>query len=568
MRVTDAAGATRDPDERDTPVVDEGLLEALRADLLDAGFTVDGVADRLGPVAAAALHREQAVPARLAVSGADDPCGILLSFFTLGQPSSAAALDRALPRLRAVGARRLGLAVTVTPGSAGPADDESVTATATATAPATTTDTDSAAGGGSADEPLVARCDLRPYADERHDWWVASDLGELATGAALRTDHVLGIGGASTTLAAWTIRRPVDRALDLGTGCGVQALHLVGHARSVVATDVSERARDYALFNLALNRTESAASTASTASTGSTDPAPGVDVVLGDLLEPVAGQRFSLVVSNPPFVITPRGDDVPIYEYRDGGRSGDAVVRSLVRGLVDVLEPGGVAQLLGNWEVPAGRTWREVWQEWLDGVPLDAWVVQRETQDPAQYAELWSRDAGLTADGDTDDRRYAAWLRDFASRDVESVGFGVITLQRPESDRAPWRDLAEATGPVAAAMGPVLEAGLRARTWLAEHSEDEVLAVAWSCAPDVTEERHHVPGASDPSVILVRQGGGLGRAVRLDTLAAAYLGVADGELTAGAALDAIATLVEVPSETVRAAVLPVLRGLVADGILV
>jgi hypothetical protein len=116
-------------------------------------------------------------------------------------------------------------------------------------------------------------------------------------------------------------------------------------------------------------------------------------------------------------------------------------------------------------------------------------------------------------------------------------------------------------------MGPTIDAGLRARTWLAEHSDDEVLDVAWSCAPDVTEERHGRPGADDPSVILVRQGGGLRRVVRAGTVLAAYLGVADGSLTARAALDAIAALLDIDADAVRAEIVPQVRDLVADGLL-
>jgi SAM-dependent methyltransferase len=504
-------------------------------------------------VASAALHREQPLPALLATetaspsgstsghAGPPDPCGTLIRVFTLGRPVPAQALGEALPTLGVEGAVALGL-VRLENGRAGFAPG-------------------SATGSAVAGRQAVATCDLRPYGDDAHDWWVASDLSELAVGGPLRTDHVLGIGGASTTLASWTVRRRVERALDLGTGCGVQALHLTGHAGAIVATDISERALAYAAFNLALAASEGSGAV------------PDVELVAGDLLDPVAGQRFSLVVSNPPFVITPRDQALPLYEYRDGGRPGDVLVRSLVQQVGNVLEPGGIAQFLGNWEVPAGRAWREVWTEWLDdqaeqGVALDAWVVQREMQDPAEYAELWARDGGATPGSEAHSQLYAAWLRDFASRDVESIGFGVVTLQRPATDRPTWRSLDEAHGPVAAPMGPAVDAGLRSRTWLAEHSDDEVLAVAWSCAPDVTEERHGVPGAEDPTVILVRQGGGLGRVVRAGTLLAAYLGVADGELTAGAALDAIATVLELEPADVRAELVPQLRDLVADGLLV
>ncbi|HET9631118.1 MAG TPA: methyltransferase [Terrabacter sp.] len=535
----------------DTPVVDERLLALLRADLTAAAFTVDGVAARLGPVASAALHREQPLPALLATEpptpptlsgGHGDACGVLIRLFTLGRPVAAAALAGALPTLGVEGAVALGL-VRLEGGRAG-----------------------FGAAQPAADRQAVATCDLRPYGADAHAWWVASDLSELAVGGPLRADHVLGIGGASTTLASWTVRRPVERALDLGNGCGVQALHLTGHVGSVVATDISQRALAYAAFNLALAATEQREA-------DRPDAVPPLDLLAGDLLDPVAGQQFSLVVSNPPFVITPRDEDLTLYEYRDGGRAGDTLVRSLVRQVGAVLEPGGIAQFLGNWEVPAGRTWREVWGEWLDeqareGVALDAWVVQRESQDPAEYAELWARDGGAQPGSEAHSRMYAAWLRDFAARDVERVGFGVVTLQRPATDRAPWRSLDEAYGPVAAPMGPAVDAGLRARTWLAEHPDDEVLDVAWSCAADVTEERHGRPGAEDPSVILVRQGGGLGRVVRAGTLLAAYLGVADGELTARAALEAIATVLDLDPADVRGEVVPQVRDLVADGLLV
>ncbi len=234
-----------------TPVVRPELVALLRADLTSAGFTLDGIAERLGPVASAALHREQSLPALLVTEGADDPCAVLVRLLTLGRPVRSAALAAALPSLGLDGARALRLVV-------------------------------DAPGGD-----VSATCDLRPYADDAHEWWVASDLSDVAAGQTLRADHVLGIGGASTTLSSWTVRRPVARALDLGTGSGVQTLHLASHCTSIVATDISERALGYAAFTAALAGLE-------------------LDLRQGDLLDPVAAETFSLVVSNPPFVITPR----------------------------------------------------------------------------------------------------------------------------------------------------------------------------------------------------------------------------------------------------------------------
>ena len=100
----------------------------------------------------------------------------------------------------------------------------------------------------------------------------------------------------------------MEAALDLGTGCGIQALLAAKHSARVVATDVNERALAFAAFNAALN---------------------GIDVVefrQGDLFEPVAGERFGLLVANPPYVISPDAT----YTYRDSGVPRDELCRRIV----------------------------------------------------------------------------------------------------------------------------------------------------------------------------------------------------------------------------------------------
>lgn len=501
-------------------------VAALRADLGAAGFTVPGVEELLGPVASAALHREEPVPALLASRGSD-PRAVLVRAFVLGVPVTVAEVAAALPTLGVAGAARLGLLT---------------------------------AAGAAGDDTVRARVDLRPYeavdGAGTVDWWIASDLGELATGGALRTDHVLGVGGASTTLAQVTVREPVGRTLDLGTGCGIQALHAARHSTAVVATDISARALGFARFNAAL-----------------AGLAPGtLDLRLGSMLEPVAGDRFDLVVSNPPFVITPRtGPDVPTYEYRDGGRTGDAIVAELIASVGGVLAPGGVAQLLGNWEVRRGERWDERVGAWLDASGLDGWVVQREVQDPAQYAETWIRDGGTTADRDPVAwrARYEAWLADFASRDVEAIGFGLVVLRRPTAPAGGGRlrRLEEITGTVRQPLGPAIGAGLAARDWLGRRDDTALAVERLRVAEDVTEERYLRPGDPDPQIVLLRQGGGFGRTVQVGTALAGFVGACDGELAVGQIVGALGALLGVGAGEVAADVLPEVRGLVADGLL-
>ena len=493
------------------PRVVPALLGPLRADLEAAGFTVEGLAGHLGPVVTAALGRDQSLPAERVTRADGHPGAALLRLFTLAVEVPFDLVDAALPTLGGDGLVDLGLAERT--------------------------------GAG-----LRARCDLRPYSDETHRWWVASDLDEAAVGRPLQPDHVLGAGGASVTLASWTPRPRVGRALDLGTGSGVQALHLSAHADHVVVSDLSPRALAFARFNAALAELD-------------------WDVRHGSMFEPVAGELFDLVVSNPPYVITPRSARVPVFEYRDGRVHGDGVVEELVRSVGAHLAPGGIAHFLGNWEIPRGCDWRDRWRSWLAETGLDAWVVQRHVQDPAEYAETWARDGGHQRGSWVHDELYGAWLDDFAARDVAGIGFGIATLQRPRRPRSPFVDLTDSSGPVARPMGPTVLAGLPPRTWLAEHEQGRLLDTAWRAAPDVTIERHALPGASDPSAILVRQGGGLRRVVRVDTVGAGLVDVLDGQLTAGQALTAIAAILGEDAATVRAEGVSLLGPLVADGFL-
>ncbi len=93
-------------------------------------------------------------------------------------------------------------------------------------------------------DQVAATVDVRPYGGpDGEDWFIVSDLGCAVGGAggigSREEGVVLGVGGASTTLAGITVRTPVSAALDLGTGSGIQALHASRHATRVTATDLN-----------------------------------------------------------------------------------------------------------------------------------------------------------------------------------------------------------------------------------------------------------------------------------------------------------------------------------------
>ena len=534
------AGNTPDAPRSDLP----DLLPSLAADLRRIGYTVDGVAELLGQAAHAALARDQLIPALIVTEQAAQDwtttaaraAGVRL--WLLAEPPATETLDAALPGIRTEGLLQLGLV--------------------------------EASGEGR----VQAKVDLRPYGWEGSsgedtvssggaELWVASDLAAHQRPGVLRHDHVLGIGQASTTLVQVTARRHVSRALDLGTGCGIQTFHLLHHAEHVTATDISERALAFTRFNLMLN-----------VAALHLDPADlesRVSLRLGSLLDPVAGQEFELVVSNPPFVITPRGAGETAadqFTYRDGGLPGDEIVAALVRDLPSVLAPGGTAQLLGNWEIPAGTAWDDRPRSWASP-DADVWFIQREQVSPEQYAETWLQDASEARDRRLYQESYAAYLDDFAARNVEGIGFGMIWLRRPASGARPVISRFEEIGyPIEQPVGPHLGAAVERADWLVAHELESAHLVV---ADDVTEERHQRPGAEHPGVILLRQGAGLRRTNLLSTELAGFVSACDGELSVGqiiGALDALLGGFEgYDSAAFRQGLLDEVGNLVRDGFL-
>ncbi|WP_171011002.1 MULTISPECIES: methyltransferase [Microbacterium] len=492
-----------------TPHPDPLRTSALAADLDAADFRSAPLRRLWGEEADDALARGMREPILRAIAEDSGVLATLGRLLVLGMSQPRAAVAAALPNLGVDGLQALGLAT---------ADAETVTPTAL----------------------------LRPQsfvdAEGVGEWWIASDLDEVALDGPLPADHVLGVGGASRTLAETIVPIQVDRALDLGTGCGIQALLVARRAGTVVATDISVRALAFAELNARVN--------------GVTN----IEFRHGSMFDPVAGEAFDLIVSNPPFVITPRVEGVPAYEYRDGGLVGDALVEQFVRSAPAHLTQNGIAQLLGNWESRAGVTGLARLEAWVPS-ELDLWVVEREELSPLGYAELWIRDGGTTPRDPAFTPLLTAWLDDFAARGVTSIGFGYVLMRRGLS--SPPLRRTERLSHQVSNVGAALGTGLAAHDALAEGIPSTLLT-----APDVTEARHLLPGNDDPSVIELRQGGGFARTVNVDPALAGFVGACDGDLTVVQIVSALADLFEVPLADLWAELEPRIRSLVLDGILV
>lgn len=495
------------------PHLSPATAGALRTALRRAGYTTDGVRALLGPEAHRALGRGEVEPAfRAAAPGAE--LGVLVRLLLLGAVEPDGAVATALAPLSPADAADAGLLRAVDGG-------------------------------------WVAALDLRPYADDSdsHDdsagpaeWWVLSDLDRRRQ----ERDHVTGVGSASLTLAAATVRRRAGTLLDLGTGCGVQALHATRHARRVTGTDVAPRALALARATFTLNELD-------------------VELLDGPWLEPVAGRRFDRIVSNPPFVPGPARVD---YVYRDSGQDGDAALAALVGALPGHLAPGGVAQLLGSWLHVTGEEWPDRVRSWLpEGV--DAWVVQREVADPALHVGTWQRDAGLDLASPAARAQAGAWLDWLDRTRVEAIGFGLITLRR--TDRPGTVVFEDLPGAVDDPLGPEVEGWLDRVDWLRAHAgEDALLGARLTVAPSVVLERYAEPAAdgwAQAGAAVARLDGPRWRH-EVDEPAAALLAGCQGALPLRELLDLLAFAHDRPSSELVAATLPAVREFVRHGILV
>ncbi|TYB49038.1 DUF7059 domain-containing protein [Actinomadura chibensis] len=478
------------------------LLLRVRELLTGAGYTVAGVRELLGPVAGGALARDEIVPALRATRGGS-PLEALTRLFWLQVPVDAAAL---------------------------PAD--------------------ALRGAGLVEESggeLRARLRVEPLESVEaadgagHAGYVVSDLKiRPGSGRVPAGDHVVGAGGASANLARLVVHRAVDNLLDVGTGCGVQAVHLAARnpGARITATDVNPRALDLAAMSLALS-----------------GDGERPEFLEGSLLEPVRGRRFDLIVSNPPFVVAPPGG--PRFTYRESGLPGDEFCRRLVADAAAHLTEGGYCQLLANWLHVDGVPWDERLASWTDG--CDAWIVQRDVQDPAEYAELWLRDS-CEAGTPEYRARYDAWLDHFERQGVTGIGFGWITLRRSDRPVVRVEEVRHAVEqPVGGYVGDVLD-GLKAAAGFSTGCGRPLAAV-----PGLVQEQLGPPGAEDPERIVLRQTGRLRRAADVGTVAAGLAGVCDGTLPLAPLLAAIAQLTGMDEGEVRAHADTVLPELIADG---
>jgi methylase of polypeptide subunit release factors len=348
------------------PVPDKAAARTLGRSLRNAGYTEDAVYRLLGDDAYAGDREDAPVDARRLP---DTPLATVVRAFFLQLPVSRSEAVRAL----------------------GPRGIEALEAT----------------GLADVGDEVTSRSRILPIGKQL----LASD--GYSRDAEDPADYVATYTPTAQVLDSLTPRRQIERALDVGTGGGIQALLAAQHARHVVATDVNARALTYTQLNVALNGLENV------------EPRPG------SLFEPVGDETFDLITCNAPYVVSPERR----WAYRDSGFEADELSKQVVREAGVHLAEGGFATVQVSWLAPDEGRADERIVEWVEATGHDAWILPTMSVDALEHAAEWNSHLAGAALGDALDE----WTKYFESLGVGWVSEGVVVLHRQTGRKATVR---------------------------------------------------------------------------------------------------------------------------------
>ncbi|HVN60654.1 MAG TPA: methyltransferase [Gaiellaceae bacterium] len=487
------------------PALDEGPIRALGARLRELRFGPAAIHEAFGlENGLMRVRGDKAVQLRRLAPG--EPLSTVITLFLLGEPVTAEAAAAAFFPVALEAVEGLGLA---------------------------------ARNGGE----VRALVQLFPF----EGLVLASDRYDALEEPGASADYVGNVNPTSITLGRLTTRRPVETALDVGCGCGVQALLAARHAKSVLAVDLNPRAVEFTRFNALLNEVDN------------------VECGVGSFFEPAEGRRFDLVLANPPFVVSPDAR----FTFRDGGLAGDAVCELIVGEAPDYLEEGGFAHVLCSWASRTGEDWRAAPTRWIEGRGCDAWVLHHRSEDPLAYAAAWNQ-LVRSSSPDAYPAALDRWLDYYAELGIESLEYGAVTLRR--RDAGPnWLRLDELPEPMTTQAGDHVLRAFATQDYLLGLPEPEAaLADAFTLADDqrLDQTMRLAGGEFVVERTLLRLDRGLPFEGAVDGYGLHVLTGCDGTRPLGELLDEVAAGAGLDRDTFVASSLVVVRRLLELGFLV
>ncbi len=127
-----------------------------------------------------------------------------------------------------------------------------------------------------------------------------------------------------------------DTILEIGTGCGIIALHCAQHGSNVLATDINPYALQLTKLNISQNHNQIKGT---------------IQLARGNLLDYIRlTTRFNIIIFNPPYLPTTKKETVPgwiNYAY-DGGPSGTKTIETFLHQAPQHLEKKGICYFVGS----------------------------------------------------------------------------------------------------------------------------------------------------------------------------------------------------------------------------
>ena len=233
------------------------------------------------------------------------------------------------------------------------------------------------------------------------DWW-----REPKGGPHRNVNRVMPLGRDSYGLARLTASSGGDTALDLCTGSGIGALKAAMSFDRVVGVDINPRAINFARFNALLNDLDHCS------------------FEQGDLYGPIGDLRFDMITANPPFVPVPGETEML---YRDGGPSGEDVLREIVTGFSAHLMEDGLGLIVTDLVEHRGTSYEEKLTRWLGTASgFTAVVLRRPPETIYQYASSHLSHTALFGFSPA----MFEWIDHYLAEGIEEVARGYIAIRR------------------------------------------------------------------------------------------------------------------------------------------
>ena len=363
----------------------------------------------------------------------------------------------------------------------------------------------------------------------------------------LRADTVLWPNPTTLLCYHMAMQAPVGRTLDLGTGNGILALAAAAHSGTVVATDLNARALQFCEFNAALN--------------GVTN----VEFREGNAFEPVVGERFDLILANPPFFVTPSVRRV----YSDNGMELDGFCRTLVHQAPRHLNENGYCQMLVEWVQVKGQPWRERLAEWFEGSGCDVWVMGSYKKSAADYAMIRVMEDREEMFDPADQAALSAeWQGYFESNQVEAILGGMIVMRRREGRN--WIRMEELQALPSRPFGEFLRRVFENHDYLETHADEALLerCPALPASARLQKQFANSPQGWQLTSVDLQLGEGLPYSIVLQAQVADFVASCNGQRTLGELADDLATSLSVDRVVVRREACGIIRQMADRGMVV